>query len=78
MIRFEGTLGRNIQVGALVLRQRRQLDSEMLQMSLGDLLVQLLGKHVDADRVLVVLGPQLDLQEREREGVGCFKILKKL
>ena len=62
MIGLEGTLGRNIQVGALVLGQMRQLDAEMLEMSFRDLLVQLLGKHVDADWVFVVLGPQLDLR----------------
>jgi len=63
MIGLERTLGGNIQVGALVLRQMRQLDAEMLKMSFSDLLVQLLGKHVDANRVFVVLGPQLDLSE---------------
>ena len=66
MVGLEGTLGRNIQVGALVLGQMRQLDAEMLEMSFGDLLVQLLGKHVDADGVFVVLGPQLDLEGEKK------------
>jgi len=54
---------RDAQVIGLVLGESSDLDAEMLQMSFGDLLVELLGEHVDADLVFGVTGPEFDLGE---------------
>jgi len=71
MIGLVGSQLRNAEVLGLVLGQEGEADSQMLQVSLGDLLVQLLGQHVDADLVLVVLGPEFDLgQDLIGEGVA--------
>ena len=67
MIGLEGTIDGHVEITALVLRQLRQLDAEMLEMGFGNLLVKLLGKHVNAHWVFVVLGPKLDLG---KGGVG--------
>ena len=59
------------EVFGLILGEGGEADSQMAQMSLGDLFVQLLGQHVDADRVLAVLGPEFDLgQDLVGEGVA--------
>ncbi|AIY18433.2 Signal peptidase I [Pimelobacter simplex] len=50
-------------VGGLLLGQLGQLDAEGVEVQPGDLLVEVLGQHVDADRVLVGLGEDLDLGE---------------
>ena len=42
-------------------RQLRQLHAELVEVQPGDLFVEVLGQRVDADRILVRLGPQGDL-----------------
>lgn len=59
------------EVLGLILGEGRQTDSEMLQMSLGDFLVQFLGQHVNADLIFAGLGPEFDLgQDLIGEGVA--------
>src|SRR3954470_16136903 len=64
MIRLEGPLDRDADVGGLVGRQLRQPDAERVEVQARDLLVEVLGQHVDALLVLVVLREQLDLGDR--------------
>jgi len=54
---------RDAQVIGLILGERGNLDPEVFQVSLRDLLVQLLGQHVDADLVLAVARPEFDLSQ---------------
>ena len=63
MVGFVRSVLRDAQVIGLVLGEGGELDAEMLQMSFCDLLVKLLGQHVDADLVLGVTGPEFDLGE---------------
>lgn len=71
MIWLEWSKLRKAKIFGLVLGQDRQSDSQMLQVGFGDLLVELLGQHVDADLVLVVLGPEFDLgHDLVGKGVG--------
>ena len=67
MIGFEWALCRYVKISALILRQRCQLDAEVVEMSFCDLFIQLLGEHVDADGVLVIPDPQFDLEVDEWE-----------
>uniref|UniRef100_A0A1I8I4J5 RING-type domain-containing protein n=1 Tax=Macrostomum lignano TaxID=282301 RepID=A0A1I8I4J5_9PLAT len=69
VLRLERAVPLNAQVGGLFASQLSQPDAQVLQVSGGDLLVQLLGQEVDAQ--LVLLGPQLDLgQHLVGERVG--------
>jgi len=62
---------RDSEVVGLVLGEGRELDSEVLQMGFGHLLVQLLGQHVDAHLILAVARPEFDLgQDLVGEGVA--------
>jgi len=62
---------RDAEVVGLVLGKGGDADAEMLQVSFGDLLVELLGQHVNADFVLVSARPQFDLgQDLIGEGVA--------
>src|SRR4051794_32930437 len=61
MVRLERALDRHADVGGLLGRQLGQLHAERVEVQARDLLVEVLGQHVDALLVLVVLGEQLDL-----------------
>ncbi len=63
MIRLERTLLGHAQVFGLIVAQLGQLDVQVLQVRSGHLFVELLRQDVHADRVLTVLGPQLDLSQ---------------
>ncbi|GMR54030.1 hypothetical protein PMAYCL1PPCAC_24225 [Pristionchus mayeri] len=59
-----GSSDRDSEVVRLLLREGGQLDSEVIEVKSGDLLVEGLGEDVQSDGVLVlgsVLGPDLDL-----------------
>src|SRR4030081_977172 len=58
------TVHRHSDVGGLLVGELRQLDSQRVQVKAGDLLVEVLGQHVDPLLILVVLGEQLDLSDR--------------
>jgi len=58
-----GAVGRDVKVLALSFGENGQLDVELLQMSAGDLLVELLGEHVDTNRELLGSGPEGNLGE---------------
>src|SRR5436190_1927675 len=71
VIRLEGALDRHADVRGLLGAQRRQLRAERVEVQPRDLLVEVLGQHVDLVLVLVVLREQLDLGDRlVRERVG--------
>merc|ERR1719209_788752 len=61
MIGLEGSPLGNAEIFGLVFSEGGELDAEMLQVSFGDFLVELLGQHVDADLVLAGFGPEFDL-----------------
>lgn len=63
MVGLEGAGQREAEVLSLRIAQLSQLDAEGLQVAGRDLLVQLLGQHVDADRVLAGVGPEVNLSE---------------
>ena len=63
MVGLVGAFLRDVDVGGLLRRQFGQLDVQLLELQAGDVLVQLLGQDVDADGVLLVVLPQLDLGE---------------
>jgi len=74
MVGLVGTELWDTQVFGLVLGKGGQLDSEHVQVGLGDLLIELLGQHVDSDGVLGGLGPELDLgKDLVGEGVAHDK-----
>ena len=64
MVGLVGALDRHADVGRLVGPQLGELGAERTEVQAGDLLVEVLGQHVDLLLVLVVLGPQLDLGDR--------------
>ena len=76
MIGLERSLLGDAQVGRLVVRQLGQVDAEGGQVGLGDLLVQGLGEHVDADLVLAGVAPQVnlgkDLKKKENMNLSAF------
>jgi len=62
---------RDAEVFGLIFGEGGELDSEVFQVSLSDLLVQLLGQHVDANLVLTVARPEFNLsQDLIGEGVA--------
>jgi len=62
---------RNTEIFGLILGQGGKFDAEMLQVSFGNFLVELLGKHIDADLVLGLMVPEFDLgQDLIGEGVA--------
>src|SRR5215207_1629629 len=63
VVGLERALDGHAQVVGLLLAQGGQLDAEGVQVQPGDLLVQVLRQHVDADRVVLDLGEDLDLRE---------------
>src|SRR5262245_35766898 len=58
---FERACPLDAEIAGLSRAQRRQLDPELVEVQGGDLLVEVLGKHVDLVLVTPVVGPQLDL-----------------
>lgn len=58
-----GTGDGEVEVAGLVLAQDSELDVELLKVSAGDFLIELLGKHVHAERELVGVRPESDLCE---------------
>jgi len=68
---LEGTGGGDTEVLGLLGGEGGELDADVLKVSAGDLLVEVLGEHVDSDGVLGSLGPDGDLGEHlVAEGVG--------
>jgi hypothetical protein len=57
---FEGAGARQGEVVGLCGAQCRQLDAELVEVQGRDLLVEVLGQHVDLVLVFAVVGPQLD------------------
>lgn len=58
-----GAVGGDVEVLGLDVREGRELDVERLQVGTGDLLVELLGKHVDTERELLGGSPESNLSE---------------
>ena len=68
---FIGSVLGNVEVRGLLIAEDGQLDVELLKMSTGDLLVQLLGQDVDAEGELLGSGPEGDLsKDLIGEGAG--------
>ena len=63
MLRLVRTRDGDAEVGGLLVGELGQRDAERAEVQPGDLLVEVLGQHVDADRVLLGLGEDLDLRE---------------
>src|SRR4029453_4565742 len=59
-----GPIHRDADVGGLLLRELRQLRVDRGEVRTSDLLVEVLGQHVDLLLVLVVLREQLALRDR--------------
>src|SRR3954447_7147940 len=64
MIRLEGALDRNVDVVGLLRRELGQPRAERVQVQPRDLLVEVLGEHVDLLVVLAGLREELDLGDR--------------
>ena len=60
---LEGARARQVQVVGLGGAERRQLDAELVEVERGDLLVEVLGQHVDLVLVFAVVGKELDLRQ---------------
>ena len=68
---FVGTVLGNVEVLGLFITEDGQLDVELLKMSTGNLLIQLLGQDVDAERELLGSRPEGDLgKDLVGEGTG--------
>ena len=63
MLGLEGSLLGQTKVVALLLGELGEVDVEGAKVGEGDLLVELLGEHVHAQRVLLGVVPQLELGE---------------
>lgn len=61
--RLVGSLDGDVQVARLNIGKDGQLDVELSKVSTGNLLVELLGQHVDAKRELLGCGPEGDLSK---------------
>ena len=62
---------RDVEVGGLLGGERSELDVELGEVRAGDLLVELLGEHVNAELELARVRPESNLGEdlvRERAG----------
>jgi hypothetical protein len=59
--RLEGTEDRDVEVGALLGRELSKLDVELAEVGAGNLLVEILGQHVNAQGELLWRGPKSDL-----------------
>lgn len=58
-----GAVSRDVKVLALGFGEDGQLDVELLQVCASDLLVELLGEHMDTKRELLRSGPERNLSE---------------
>lgn len=68
---LEGTVSLDTEVLSLLGVEGGEVDADVLQVRAGDLLVEVLGEHVDANGVLSGVGPEGDLGEHlVAEGVG--------
>jgi hypothetical protein len=63
VIWLEWAIFGDAQVASLVVAQFGQLDVQVLQVRGGNLFVELLWQNVNTNRVLTMLGPQLDLSQ---------------
>ena len=63
VIRFEGAVTVHAQVLGLLLNQLGQLHIQLAQVGFSRCFIQLLGQEVDPDRILVWVGPQLNLRQ---------------
>lgn len=63
MLRLERALSGYAEVLALRLRELRKLHVEVRKVQASDLLVELLGEEVHANRVLRALRPERDLKK---------------
>ena len=61
MARLVGAVDREVKVLRLLLRKDSELDVKLLEVCASDLLVELLGEHVDAERKLARVSPESDL-----------------
>jgi len=74
MVRLEGTLDRDTQVLGLISGQLGQLDVKSAQVTEGNLLIELLGQHVNSKLVFARVAPELKLgQNLVAEAVGHDK-----
>ena len=60
---LEGTVDGDVEVLGLLIGESGELDVELSKVSASDLLVQLLGEHVNAESELTRVGPESDLSE---------------
>ena len=63
MFRLERAFYLHADIVSLILAQFRQLDADFLQMQAGDFFIQFLGQNVDAGRIVITLGPKLNLRQ---------------
>src|ERR1700756_5784671 len=61
MLGFKGAGAGQVEVVGLCGAERGQPDAELVEVEGGDLLVEVLGQHVDLVLVLAVVGEELDL-----------------
>src|SRR5712692_8552373 len=64
MLRLVRSLGRNADIGRLLVRHPGQLGADLGEMEPRDLLVEALGEGIDLLLVLLRIGPELDLRQR--------------
>src|SRR5579872_4914591 len=63
VFRFERAVPGDPDVLCLLRAELGQLGAELVEMQLGDLLVEMLRQHIDLVLVLAVIGPQLELRQ---------------
>jgi len=63
VIRFEWTSRGDTKIFSLIVRKLGKFNAQSLEMAGGDLLIQLLGQHVDSDGVLARVQPQVQLSQ---------------
>ena len=63
VVGLEGTILGNVEILGLLGREDGQLDVELLKVGTGDLLVQILGQDMDAERELFGSGPEGNLSQ---------------
>src|SRR5439155_4202735 len=64
MLRLVGPLDRHAEIGGLLLGELGQLRADFLEVKSRDFLVEMLRQAVDADRVGVLVLPEVELRER--------------
>src|SRR3546814_8272953 len=60
MIRLKRPFGRNADIFGLLLRQLRQIHAELFKMQRSNLLVEMLGQHINVFLIGLTIGPQFD------------------